>query len=320
MAAKRLSIFQRNVSFFSRNSKAIVKTDPVIKGNLSLPRTVPSHIMRPEYAETGEIEQAPQKIYLHDQQTIPIMRHCGKIARTVLEYAYGLAKPGVTTDEIDEAVHNAIIKLGAYPAPLNFAGFPKSVCSSVNEVACHGIPDDRKLKDGDVLSLDVSIYFEGFFGDNCGTICVGDMTGREHLIQLVDATKEAVDTAVQVVKPGACLSQIGDAIDRVSKKYGYSTVTQVGGHGLGHKMHLLPFVQHAKNRYRLNLVEGMCFTIEPILVEGNPALIKWSDGWTLATKDFGNAAQFEHAVLVTHDGCEVLTVVDQNLLDCILKN
>jgi len=207
--------------------------------------------------------------------------------------------------ELGPQVHDRIVAEGAYPAPYNYMGFPKSLCASPNDVICHGIPDSRVLADGDVVSFDASVFVDGVFGDNCGTVCVGgvDDAGR----RLVDATRDALAAALDVVRPGACLTEIGDACSDVADARGYGVVRQYCGHGIGTTFHAPPLVSHARNRNVFRLEAGHVFTIEPMLTEGSPDLYVAGDGWTVLTRDGRRAAQFEHTVLVTDDGHEVLT-------------
>lgn len=181
--------------------KTIRTHEPVVKGVLSPTRTVPTSIPYPEYALNGRPGNSGNKIVCYTKEEIPKVRKAARLARKILEFSLKQAKPGVTTDFIDKLAHEEILKHGAYPSPLNYFGFPKSICTSVNEVVCHGIPDDRVLKDGDILSIDVSVYLDGFHGDNCGTIVVGDKPDPESL-RLVQCTKDAVQNAINVCKPG----------------------------------------------------------------------------------------------------------------------
>ena len=184
-------------------------------------------------------------------------------------------------------------------------GFPKSICASPNDVICHGIPDSRVLRDGDVVSFDVSVFVDGVFGDNCGTVCVGDVDAAGR--RLVDATHGALDAAIAVVRPGACLTEIGDACSDAADARGYGVVRQYCGHGIGTTFHAPPLVSHCRNQNKFRLQKGHVFTIEPMLTEGSPELYVAGDGWTVLTRDEQRAAQFEHTVLVTDAGHEVLT-------------
>jgi methionyl aminopeptidase len=222
-------------------------------------RIVPPHIARPLYAETGSMPEITsfftEIIRIHDNETIPSMRRAGRLARKILDMTCSWAEPGVTTDEIDAKVHEAIIQEGAYPSPLNYSGFPKSVCTSINEVVCHGIPDSRPLQIGDVVSFDVSCYLGGVHGDNCATVIVGDdpttlnsmtpelLTHMASARRLVQATKEGLEAGIAVCKPGACLSDVGHAIHAVADEYGYDTVRKYRGHGISETFHTPPYVK-----------------------------------------------------------------------------
>jgi methionyl aminopeptidase len=245
-------------------------------------------------------------VAVHNEAAINRMRASCKIARQVLDIACASAKPGMTTDQIDVIVHQAIIERGAYPSPLNYHGFPKSVCSSINEVICHGIPDSRELQDGDIVSFDVSCFLGGCHGDNCATVGVGQMDQAGS--RLITAAQEALDAGVQAAGPGKCLTDIGYAIHKVCDHYGYDTVRKYCGHGVFESFHTEPFVKHFRNRDTLKLKPGMIFTIEPMVTEGGQNSITWKDDWTAATVDGGRAAQFEHTILITEEGVEVLTV------------
>ena len=284
-------------------------------------KQVPPHIARPPYARTGSVPNPPHFIMINEEEEINLLRTSARLARDVLDLACHSAKEGLTSNEIDRIVHDAIVEAGAYPSPLNYAGFPKSVCSSINEVICHGIPDERLMKKGDLASFDVSCYLDGFHGDNCGSILIGDndpnlnftseteeilfVTGR----RLIRATQEALDAAISTCHDGSCLTEIGEAISCVSDAYGYSSVEKYRGHGVGRDFHCPPFVKHYRNDDYLTLKEGMVFTIEPMITEARQDCVEWaSDGWTVVTKDGGRSAQFEHMVAITSDGAEVLTL------------
>ena len=306
---------------------------------LSPRRKVPAGISLPPYARTGHVPplRHPDSIYIHDEYSADLMRQAARLARQTLDLACHVAKPGVTTDEVDAIVHDALCTAGAYPSPLNYAGFPKSLCSSVNEVICHGIPDARPLELGDVVSFDVSCFLNGVHGDNCATIIVGDESSHAdndpnverdwrgvpvrtefesaaqeaHFVQarkLVSATREALYAAIDTVHPGSCLTAVGAAIDTVAERHGYQSVRKYRGHGIYHEFHCAPFVKHYRNNDRLQLEEGMIFTIEPMLVMGRQECVEWSDEWTVLTLDGSLAAQFEHTILITANGAEILTL------------
>jgi methionyl aminopeptidase len=266
------------------------------------------HIDPPPYYSTGRLPMSHQDVgvSIATPEQIEKMRVSCKLAREMLEFACSLAKPGVTGEQIDRQVHDAILAANAYPSPLNYHGFPKSLCCSVNEVICHGIPDSRELRDGDIVSFDVSNYIEGCHGDNCATVAVGDNVDDGGLL-LIKAAKEALDAGVSVCKPGACLTEIGAAIHEVADKYSFSSVKQYCGHGVGEVFHTGPFVKHFRNRDYMRLEPGMIFTIEPMICEGQQKCATWKDDWTVVSVDGGRSAQFEHCVLVTDTGVEILT-------------
>lgn len=319
----------------------VVRRSPV-KPVPTLPRDIPTgrpDRWYPPYAHTGIIGFVPQEINIPNTETIDKLRRAGQLARRVLELACKSAKVGMTTDEIDQIVYDRILQEGAYPSPLNYMGFPKSVCSSVNEVICHGIPDGRKLEFGDVVSFDVSCYLDGVHGDNCGTIIVGDDTetdtmddtmdtnwlGRPYRTDfatfecqyhfatartLVNTTRECLEAGISTVRNGSCMSEIGIAIEEIAAHDGCSSVSQYRGHGISEHFHTPPYISHVRNQQKLRLETDMVFTIEPMICQHSAECYEWeSDGWTVATKDGGLAAQFEHMVRVTDDGAEILTAL-----------
>lgn len=296
---------------------------PVYKYPITPTRHVPSHIPRPPYASTGRVSPSVwmHQIALHTDDPTEL-RAAARLARHVLDVACAHVRAGVTSDDMDELVHETILQHGAYPSPLNYEGFPKSVCTSINEVICHGIPDLRPFQYGDVVSLDVSCYLQGVHGDNCATILVGDAVDEndsmndddsehQHMAQarrLIQATHESLHAAIETCRPGSCLSLIGDAIQQVADSYGYQSVQKYRGHGIGTEFHCAPFVKHFRNQDYLRLEKGMVFTIEPMLTAGSANCFEWDDQWTVATVDNSLAAQFEHTVYITDDGVEILTV------------
>lgn len=297
-------------TFLSTNySKKEYSYFPISPGNVSPMRSIPKSIKHPEYSITGVPHNTGNTIFTVKSNTEELkkLKKSAQLARRMLEFACSLAKPGMSTDEIDQLTHNEIIKNCAYPSPINYCGFPKAICTSINEVVCHGIPDDRKLQEGDILSIDVSIFLDGYHGDNCGTIIVGNKSD-DIGVKLIKATQEALDAGIAVCKPGACLSSIGEAIENVASSYKFKVIHEFLGHGTGPNLHMSPMVRHYKNNTKLTLVPGMIFTIEPILCEGSRKIALWSDGWTAVTVDGGRAAQFEHEVYITENGAEILTL------------
>jgi methionyl aminopeptidase len=234
-----------------------------------------------------------------------IRRACRAAAEVLAEGARAV-RPGVSTDEIDVVVHEACLARGGYPSTLNYHGYPKSLCTSVNEVILHGIPDSRPLADGDIVNLDVTIYLEGMHGDCSATFLVGDVDQASR--RLVRVTREAMMLGIEAVRPGRPLSDVGRAIERHASAHGYGVVRAFCGHGIGEDFHMDPQVLHYyEPRSRTVLEEGMVFTVEPMLTMGSPEHVVWSDGWTAVTTDGQRAAQFEHTILVTRDGAEILT-------------
>lgn len=236
------------------------------------------------------------------------MRVAGRAAAEVLAELAAAVRPGVTTDELDRICHEACIARGGYPSPLHYKGFPKSLCTSVNEVICHGIPDDRPLRDGDIVNCDVTIYLGGVHGDCNATFLVGDVdeAGRD----LVRVTREAMWRGIEAVRPGVPVNVIGRAIQEHAEAHGFGVVRAFVGHGIGEEFHTAPSVPHYFDPNADTLLEpGMTFTIEPMITEGSWELGRiWADGWTAPTRDRSRCAQFEHTVLVTTGGVEVLTL------------
>ncbi|KAL8439832.1 hypothetical protein Efla_004358 [Eimeria flavescens] len=249
------------------------------------------------------------------------MRKVCRLAATALKIAIDASKPGVTTEAIDAAVHRFLVSQGAYPAAINFFGFPKSVCASVNEgklvgfhvplcaVACHGVPSLRPLREGDVVSYDCTAYLNGFFGDCAGTTVIRPAS-QEHE-KLVAAAKECLNVAIRAVKPGVPIARIGEVITEFARAEGFSVVSEFCGHFIGRRLHLPPLVPHGfPNDAKHVFSVGQTFTIEPILCEGSGDVRCWEDGWTTVTQDCGRCAQFEHTLVVTEDGAEPLTCAE----------
>eukprot|EP00471_Norrisiella_sphaerica_P005969 CAMPEP_0184488680 /NCGR_PEP_ID=MMETSP0113_2-20130426/13082_1 /TAXON_ID=91329 /ORGANISM="Norrisiella sphaerica, Strain BC52" /LENGTH=270 /DNA_ID=CAMNT_0026871641 /DNA_START=372 /DNA_END=1184 /DNA_ORIENTATION=- len=246
------------------------------------------------------------KIEVKSASDIDKMRVSGRIAREILDEAGKLVKPGVKTDEIDQLVHELCMEKNAYPSPLNYNNFPKSVCTSINEVICHGIPDSTELKEGDIVNIDVTIFHDGFHGDCSEMFVVGETD--EASKRLIQVTYNAWQEAIKYCKPGAKYNQIGGIVERYVKKRGYSTSRDFVAHGIGRAFHTKPFILHYDNNENLGTMEpGHVFTIEPMICEGKADHVLWPDNWTATTKDGKRSAQFEHTILITKDGCEPLT-------------
>ncbi|CAE6424589.1 unnamed protein product [Rhizoctonia solani] len=229
------------------------------------------------------------------------------LAREVLDIAAAAVRPGITTDEIDAIVHEETIKRGAYPSPLNYREFPKSVCTSVNEVICHGIPDQRKLEEGDIVNLDVTLYYKGFHGDLNETYPVGEIS--EESKKLIRTTRQCLDAAIAICKPGTLFRDLGKTIEPIARAQGCSVVRNYTGHGIHNLFHCVPNIPHyAKNKSPGIMKPGMCFTIEPMINLGSSWDVDhWPDNWTAVTVDGKKSAQFEETLLITETGVEVLT-------------
>jgi methionyl aminopeptidase len=285
-------------------------TRPVRPGRVSSPRSVPPSVRRPPYAHTGGVPTSRTLRPLIDAVDVDRFRRAARAARRVLDRLAEEVAPGVTTDHLDAVAHDAYLEEGGYPSTLGYRGYPKSLCTSVNEIVAHGIPDDRPLELGEIVNCDVTIYLDGMHGDCSRTFCVGGPEAVDPATRaLVRATEEALQAGIAAVHPGAKVREIGRAIQRVAACGGYGIVRELVGHGIGEQFHGEPHVHHYDEpRNKAVLVPGSSFTIEPMLTLGLPEVVLWDDGWTIATLDGLPSAQFEHTVLVTHDGVEVLTV------------
>lgn len=277
---------------------------------LSATREVPAEIPRPDYADTGrplsEERERSSQIRVIEGEDLENLRAACKLARQVLDLAGRAVAPGVTTDRLDEIVHNAIIEAGAYPSPLNYRGFPKSVCTSVNEVICHGIPDMRPLQEGDIVNIDVTVFYKGFHGDVNATFPVGEITDEAK--RLIQTTYTALENATNAVKPGKLYRSIGGVIQSAVKQEGFSVVRSYCGHGIHELFHCSPNVPHyARNKAVGVMKPGHSFTIEPMINQGVFNDRTWPDDWTSVTKDGKLSAQFENTMIVTETGVEVLT-------------
>ena len=268
-------------------------------------RTVPDHIARPSYADTGEVERWDEPV-VKSPEVIEAMRHAGRVASEVLRLAGEFLQPGITTDDVDEYVHDLFIERGAYPSTLNYHGYPKSLCTSANEVICHGIPDSRIIRDGDIMNLDVTGFIGGVHGDTNATFCIGDVDPASR--ELVRITEECTWRGIEAVRPGRPLSDIGRAIEDHARTGGYGVVRAFIGHGIGHQFHTdIQVLHYYDSRAAAVMQPGMVFTIEPMITLGTWQHRMWDDGWTAVTADGKRTAQFEHTLVVTDDGYEVLT-------------
>ena len=276
-------------------------------GVVSAERGVPRSIPRPEYVGRREPRDPGHgDVYTPDE--IARIRESGRIAAGAVEAAGAAIRPGITTDELDAIAHRYLIDHGAYPSSLGYRGYPKSSCTSVNEVICHGIPDDTRLVDGDIVNIDVTAYKDGMHGDLDKTFAVGTVSADA--AALIERTREALERGIRAVAPGRPINVIGRAIESYAKRFGYGVVRDYTGHGVGAMFHSDLVIPHydAAPAYDRPLEVGMVFTIEPMLTLGGTDWDIWNDDWTVVTRDRSLTAQFEHTIVVTERGAEVLTL------------
>jgi len=267
---------------------------------------VPEHIARPEYVD----KPAPAPYTggeVKDAETIARMRVAGRLAAQALQLVGKHVAPGVTTDELDRMGHEFLVDNNAYPSTLGYRTFPKSLCTSVNEVICHGIPDSRVIEDGDIVNIDITAYIGGVHGDTNATFLAGNVDEETRL--LVERTEEALRRAINAVRPGRRVNVLGRVIESYAKRFGYGVVREFTGHGIGTAFHSGLIIPHFDDPYYDDeIMPGMTFTIEPMLCLGTAEWDMWDDQWTVTTKDKRPSAQFEHTLLVTDDGAEILTL------------
>ena len=279
----------------------------VAPGRISPRRPVPASIDRPEYVDKPSPDRnlSPE---VKDPETVEKMRLAGRIAAQAMAAAAAVIAPGVTTDEIDRVGHEFLLDHGAYPSTLGYRGFPKSLCTSVNEVVCHGIPDDRRLEDGDIVNIDITAYIHGVHGDTDATYLCGDVDEESRL--LVERTHEAMMRGIKAALPGRQVNIIGRVIESYARRFGYGVVRDFTGHGIGRSFHSGLVIPHydAAPAYDTLIEPGMTFTIEPMLNLGTHDWDMWDDKWTVVTKDRRRSAQFEHTIHITQSGNEILTL------------
>ncbi len=279
----------------------------LVPGRVSPRRPVPATIPRPEYVDRPAPTpwRGPDAF---DAGTVARIRVAARLAAQALEEVGRHVRPGVTTDELDAVGHQFLVDRGAYPSTLGYRGFPKSICTSLNEVVCHGIPDSTVVQDGDIVNVDITAYVDGVHGDTNATFLAGDVDEESRL--LVERTREALDRGIRAVKPGREINVIGRVIEKYAGRFGYGVVRDFTGHGVGPAFHTGLVVPHydAAPAYDTVIQPGMVFTIEPMLDLGTADWEMWDDGWTVVTADRRRSAQFEHTLLVTDDGAEVLTL------------
>jgi methionyl aminopeptidase len=283
-------------------------TGHLTPGKISKPRPVPSAIRRPEYVGRAEPmrHEGPNH---YDAETIEKIRAASRLAAQARDLVLNSAQPGMTTDSLDAIGHEFLLDHGAYPSTLGYRGFPKSLCTSLNEVVCHGIPDDTVIQPGDLVNVDVTAYLDGVHGDTNATVL---MPGASPEVQaLVERTHEAMMRGIRAALPGRQVNIIGRAIEAYAKRFGYGVVREFTGHGVGTSFHtglIIPHYDAAE--YNDEIVPGMVFTVEPMITLGGEEWDLWADGWTVSTRDKSWTAQFEHTVLINDDGPEILTVAE----------
>jgi methionyl aminopeptidase len=284
----------------------------LIPGRVGGTRRVPDRIPRPEYVgRPGPREYTGDDRYSPDE--VARIRTAGRIAAQAVETVAAALRPGITTDELDAIGHEFLVAHGAYPSALGYRGFPKSICTSVNEVICHGIPDDTVLADGDVVKIDITAFVDGMHGDLCAAFPVG--TVAPEAAELIERTREALTRGIRAVAPGREINVIGRTIESYARRFGYGVVRDYTGHGVGEAFHSGLVIPHYDSPAHTTVMEpGMVFTIEPMLTLGTPEQPgtvdwdEWDDGWTVVTRDLSLTAQFEHTIVVTERGSEILTL------------
>lgn len=284
---------------------------PLTPGVLGPARTVPVNIARPEYV--GKRGPSPfTGPEVQTEETIDAMRLAGKIAANALYEVGKAVAPGITTEELDRVGHEYLCDHGAYPSTLGYRGYPRSLCASLNEVICHGIPDTTVLEDGDICNIDITAFIGGVHGDTNATFLCGDVDEEARL--LVERTKEATMRAIAAVKPGRPVNVIGRVIESYAKRFNYGVIRDFTGHGISTSFHSGLVIPHFDDPHAdQEMKVGMTFTIEPMLTLGTIAFDMWKDDWTATTKDKSWTAQFEHTLVVRENGAEILTLADPTI-------
>lgn len=278
----------------------------ISKGDVSPKLNVPKNIERPEYLFHDGSENVTASD-VKTPETIELIRQAGKIAAQALDEVGKAALPGVTTDKLDKIGHEFILDHKAYPSCLGYMGFPKSLCTSVNEVICHGIPDSYVLQEGDILNVDITAYKNGVHGDTCKMFEIGEVDEQAHL--LIERTYEAMMRGIKAAKPGRRVNIIGKVIESYAKRFNYGVIKDYTGHGVGEAFHSGLIIPHYDSPVYDTLIEpGMVFTVEPMLTLGTDQWQIWDDDWTVLTKDRSWCAQFEHTIAVTENGFDILTL------------
>jgi methionyl aminopeptidase len=280
---------------------------PLAPGEQTPRRAVPITIARPEYVDKPAPARNTEPTYVQTPDVIEAMRVASRIAAQALQEGGKAVKPGATTDDVDAVVHEFLIDHGAYPSTLGYRNFPKSCCISLNEVICHGIPDSTVIEDGDIVNIDVTAFIGGVHGDTNATFFAGEASDEARL--LVERTHEATMRAIKAVRPGRALNVIGRVIEAYAKRFGYGVVRDFTGHGIGRSFHSgLVILHYDEPTVTTEIQTGMTFTIEPMITLGGIDYDIWADNWTVTTKDKKWTAQFEHTIVVTDTGAEILTL------------
>ncbi|KAF8887260.1 methionyl aminopeptidase [Gymnopilus junonius] len=308
---RKFSTNQDDVEDFG-NYSVILPEEPFIFGVSHIqPRRVPGHILKPPYALTPDGIPDPKtkfgsgKIKLGGEEESRL-RAAAQLAKKVKKFAGSQVKVGVTTDTIDSAVHDFIVSHSVYPSPLHYQGYPRSCCTSINNIIVHGIPDDRPLENGDIINIDITLFLNGYHGDTSETFLVGDVDepGKE----LIEVTNTSLERAIAICEPGRPFKAIGDTIHEYIRDKNYSVSSQFTGHGIGSVFHSPPWIIHSRNDEPGVMEPGHCFTIEPAIIQGrNPRGWIFPDGWAASTENCARSAQAEHMVLITENGADVLT-------------
>lgn len=296
-----------------RNWIRPVNRTPLEPGSIAPRLEVPSRIRRPEYVDLDVAESDDCGPFVQQPDVIERVRVASKIAAIALREAGHVAQPGVTTAQVDEVVHQVILDHGAYPSTLGYLGFPKSCCTSLNEIVCHGIPDSTVIQEGDILNVDVTAFFGGVHGDTNATFLMGEVDEEARL--LVERSEEAMWRGIRAAKVGREINVVGRVIETYVRRFGYESVREFTGHGIAEGFHNGLIVPHYDSApaYSEVIEPGMIFTVEPMITAGSSAWDAWEDGWTIATRDRCYTAQFEHTFLITEDGYEVLTDPDADV-------
>lgn len=280
---------------------------PLVPGEPTPIRTVPASIPRPEYVWRDTVNEANGEAWVQPPEVIEAMREASTIAADALAVAGRAVAPGATTDEIDRIAHEYMLDHGAYPSTLGYKAFPKSSCVSLNEVICHGIPDTTVIQEGDIVNIDVTAFKNGVHGDTNATFAAGELSETHRL--LVERTREAMERGIKAIRPGREVNVIGRVIESFARRFDYTVVREFTGHGVGPTFHNGLVVLHYDDPSRTEILEpGMTLTVEPMISLGGPGFDVWEDNWTVTTADKAWTAQFEHTVVVTDEGYEILTL------------